>query len=149
MDSHVLKVLFEDILARAKQKYDFDIINFVIMGNHFHIIIKPGKQECLSKIMQWIMSVFAMNYNRQYDCWGHFWGGRFISRIIESLQQYLRIFEYIDNNPVKAGLVNSRTEWKYGGLAHHRQGKRYIATELPLFLKLFFPDHMQLCLPSA
>jgi len=64
LQSDRMKDLFIEVISRAKKKYDFSLDNFVIMGNHFHFLIKPGKKESLSKIMQWILSVFAMAYNR-------------------------------------------------------------------------------------
>ena len=122
LESGKVKRLFEDVLCRAKTRFVFQLENFVIMGNHYHLIIKPGKNENLSRIMQWIMSVFAMSYNRLFNHCGHVWGSRFFSRVLESLEEYVKVFEYIDNNPVKASLVDLGEDWKFGGLHHRRAG---------------------------
>ncbi len=52
------------------------------MGNHFHLIIRPQKNENLSRIMQWILSVFALKFNRLFTYSGHVWYDRFTSKII-------------------------------------------------------------------
>ena len=72
--------------------------------------------------MQWILSVFAMIWNRKHKLWGHVWGERFYSRIILGIVDFLRVFIYIDDNPVKAQLVKCVQEWRFGGLWHHYHG---------------------------
>lgn len=79
-----IKALFLDVVKRSKKKYKFSLKNFVIMDNHIHFIIEPLKDECLSKIMQWILSVFAMYYNKIHKLTGHVWQGRIRNAIILS-----------------------------------------------------------------
>ena len=119
------KNLFISIVERAKHKFDFQIHALCIMGNHFHMLIKPGKDENLSKIMQWIKCVFAECYNILMHLTGHVWGDRFFSRIIKNRQDFARTLQYIEENPVRAGLVKEAWEWKfwmYGAQWHHRVG---------------------------
>jgi hypothetical protein len=49
---------------------------------------------------------------------GHVWGERFYSRIISGITDFLRVREYIADNPVKAGLVEQAVEWMFGSLYH-------------------------------
>jgi putative transposase len=112
------------------------------MGNHLHLIIKPGKGMCLSRIMQWILSVFAMRWNRKHNKTGHLWGERFFSRIIAGIVDFIRIFMYIDDNPIHAYLVKKAWEWEYGGLWHHRKGIRGIVEDPEPIILCFFPEHM-------
>jgi hypothetical protein len=65
--------------------------------------------------MQWILSVFAIHYNKRANIKGHVWYDRFKSIIINSLQQFISTFKYITNNPIKAGLCSSASEYKYCG----------------------------------
>jgi putative transposase len=145
-DTSSMKELFLSVVVRAKQKYDFRIENFCIMGNHFHFVIQPLHGESLSAIMRWIMSVFAMAFNKIKGFTGHVWGCRFFSRIIVSLRDLIEVFEYIDHNPVKASQVEDRREWRYGGLSHNREGCREIVEESPGWLGLLFPEHLPLLL---
>lgn len=131
LDEPGMKSLFLEVVAKAKKRYAFSVENFCIMGNHYHLILRPSKGTNLSRLMQWIMSVFAMKYNQIHGLTGHVWGQRFFSRIIESLQEYLQISEYIDENPVKAGLVVSPEDWPYGGVSHRKGGFHDIVDPLP------------------
>jgi len=112
------KDLFLKIIKKAKKKYKFSIYNFVVMDNHYHLIIKPLKNENLSRIMQWILSVFSIYYNKINKLKGHTWIGRFFSKIINGFKQFLDTFKYISNNPVKANLVQYAKDYKYSGLYH-------------------------------
>jgi putative transposase len=116
------KTLLLMVIKRAKKRYRFQIKNFCIMNNHLHLLIRPGENESLSRIMQWILSVFAMAWNRKHNLKGHVWGERFYSRIIEGIVDFLWVFIYIDDNPVYAQLVDSSWKWKFGGLWHHHHG---------------------------
>ena len=97
--------LFMNVLKRARRKFVFSLKNFCIMGNHIHLLIKPGPGVSLSKIMQWVLGVFAQLWNKKHNLSGHLWGDRFFSRIILGLLDFLRVFLYIDYNPVIAGLA--------------------------------------------
>ncbi|MDR0543220.1 MAG: transposase [Dysgonamonadaceae bacterium] len=94
-----------------------------MLGNHIHLIIRPAKGESLSKIMQWILSVFARAWNKAHFVNGHVWGERFYSKIIEAADDFLEIFNYVSLNPVKAQLVKSAEEWEFGGIWHFISGE--------------------------
>jgi REP element-mobilizing transposase RayT len=110
-----IKDLFLDVVKRAKKKYAFKLENFCVMENHFHLVIQPSIGVSLSVIMRWIMSVFAMTWNRRHGLNGHVWGERFFSRIIQTLADFLQVLEYIDLNPVAGGLVRDPAHWRFGG----------------------------------
>lgn len=133
-----IKELFLLVLREAKKKYDFSIEHFCIMGNHYHLIIRPGKNECLSVVMKWIMQVFAMRYNRRLGISGHVWGDRFFSRIIVDREDFKRTFEYINDNPVKEHFVPEPGSWPYGGLYHHRTMRFDILDLLPQWIAALF-----------
>ncbi len=116
LESPEVKKLFLDTVIRAKEKYSFQIRDFTIMSNHIHLIMKPGKDESLSKIMQWILSVFAIKFNKYFKLKGHVWYDRFKSVVIDSFKQLLTTFRYICNNPVKAGMVENAEDYVYGAL---------------------------------
>ena len=124
LEDEQFKMMFLEVVGQARKKYSFKIRNLCIMGNHVHLDIEPLGQENLSKIMQWILSVFAVRYNRLYDYKGHVWYDRFKSRVIETIRQFINTFFYIASNPVRAGLVNHPLEFAYNGITFYRNGNR-------------------------
>jgi putative transposase len=89
------------------------------MGNHIHFILAPGKNASLSRIMQWINSVFAKTYNRKMGISGRLWKERYFSKIIETAKQFVRTFEYIVKNPLAAKLVKYARDYRHSGLYHY------------------------------
>jgi putative transposase len=91
--------------------------------------------------MQWILSVFAMSWNRKHNIHGHVWGERFYSRIIEGIVDFLRTFIYIDDNPVNAQLVDRSWKWKFGGLWHHKHGIKTVTDPPDVLVLHYCPEH--------
>ena len=124
--AHRREMIFEDpaakmqflrIVTKAKEKYHFRLENFCLLGNHFHMIIRPQEGTCLSTILQWILCAFSRYWNKLHGFTGQgaVWGQRFFSKILASLAEFLHTFNYIDRNPVTAGLVALPEDWVFGG----------------------------------
>lgn len=142
--SKVLKNQFLEIVKRARIKYAFLIHNFCIMGNHFHFIMQPLKGENLSRIMQWILSVYAMKYNRIFNLKGHVWHDRFKSKIINDFRQYVATFIYIMENPVRAKLAKKSEEFEFNGIYFMLKGWYEILNPPDLVIKVVIPVIRQL-----
>jgi putative transposase len=84
--------------------------------------------------MQWILSVFAMAWNRKHFISGHVWGERFFSKIIDSIKEFIKTFLYVTENPVNAQIVRRIGEWQFGGLWHFTIGNWEILGDLPEFI---------------
>ncbi|MDR2494339.1 MAG: transposase [Spirochaetaceae bacterium] len=115
-----MRQLFLFTLKRARKKYSFTVHHFRIMSNHIHLIIQPGPDENLSRIMQWVLGVFARAWNKAHGIKGHVWGDRFFSKILDGLREFFRAFA--TKNPFKVQLVKSAEEWEFGGLWHFITG---------------------------
>ena len=111
-----LKAKFLEIVQRARKIFRFAVFNFCIMGNHMHSILDPREGENLSKIMQWILSVYAMYYNRKFGFKGHVFYDRFKSVIMYDFLEFVRTFIYIMENPVRAGLAEKAEDYFYSGI---------------------------------
>lgn len=75
-----------------------------------------------------------MRYNSIFKTCGHFWGARFFSCALNSYAEYLKVFQYIDQNPVKAGKVEKPEDWEWSGIYHHRAGRDDIVSTPPPWL---------------
>ncbi|MDR0562613.1 MAG: transposase [Spirochaetaceae bacterium] len=131
---------FLDFVTKAKKRFSFKLWNFMVMDNHIHFLIKPGPGVSLSKIMQWIKCNFAKWWNKMHNTKGHLWGDRFFSRIIKDEKDFEAVSEYIDENPVKAKLVKTAKEWRFGGLFHRLRRIFGIIDSGTDFVKRFAPD---------
>jgi len=146
MQANAIKKVFLEVLLRAKRKYRFKVTNFCIMSNHIHLMVTPGEGESLFRIMQWVLSVFAIQYNRRCGLQGHVWYDRFKSKIVENYHDFLHSFRYIAENPVQAGIVKRPWDYAFSGITYIR-AKRFHLVEKPSLLlyllepELFEPRH--------
>ena len=135
-------------IEKARKRYSFVLEGFCVMGNHLHLVIKPTNGANLSRIMQWIMSVYAMSWNKRHGQTGHVWGGRFFSRILQGFRELINVIEYVDNNPLRAGLVNRIADWEASGLFHRVFGYKGLVGPPPDWLKLVLPRYSPLMLSN-
>jgi len=110
------------ILEEAKEKYGFKLLNFCIMPTHFHLLIKPAEKTNLARIIQWIKTKSAKSWNRTHGSINHLWGERYFANIIKDQNEFDTVMNYIDQNPVKAGLVSESSEWLASGSFYRKHG---------------------------
>ena len=120
MRQEAMKKLMLDVLAMALEKYQFELINYTIMDNHFHFYIKTlDDGETISRIMQFIKSQYARRYNRMMGRIGPFWNERFSDTIVERtknpVQTFWHMFMYMGYNPVRSRYVADPRHCVYGG----------------------------------
>jgi putative transposase len=87
--------------------------------------------------MQWLLGNYAKAWNKAHGVKGHLWGDRFFSKIIKGREAFIKEFDYISRNPVKAGLTEKPDEWEYGGMFHFIKGKSTIIS-VPPWLKAMY-----------
>ncbi|MBU0935437.1 MAG: transposase [Spirochaetes bacterium] len=146
-------VIARDLLVTAivhcQEKHQFVLDNFCIMENHLHLLITPGQPTNLSCIMKWLLGVYTLRYNKKFETSGRIWGGRYYSRQIRHFQDYILTNQYIDHNPVKAGLATHCRDWSWSACHHRSHGNRLLVSDLPAWLLMYLPEHCQLALPSS
>ncbi|MHB9294441.1 hypothetical protein PilKf_00155 [Pillotina sp. SPG140] len=141
LQSPIIKTFFIQVIAEAHRKYGFKLWNFCVMDNYIHFLITPEKNVSLSVIMKWIKMVFAIRWNKLHGVRGHLWGDRFHARVIENREDFLKVFQYINQNPVKVELVKQAKEWIFGGLYHYLHNILHIVTTFSdLLVKIFIAD---------
>jgi len=74
---------------------------FVLMPNHFHILITQKEKEGISKFMQKISTAYVMYYNKKYNQTGSLFEGKFKSQYLDTDIYLKYIYSYIHLNPVK------------------------------------------------
>lgn len=140
LESDKTKEMFLAVLAGARRRFRFSVDTLCIMDNHVHILLWPGRGESLSRIMQWILGVFAMRFNHRFGLCGHVWYDRFKSVVVRTVVQYIRAHSYIRHNPVAAGIVRRAGEYLYGGAILRRSDMISIAGTHKVLRWLLFPD---------
>jgi REP element-mobilizing transposase RayT len=89
------------------------------MPPHVHVLFTPLEEWTLSKLIQSWKSYSANTANRLLKRSGKFWAEEYFDRAIRDEQHYAALVQYIEANPVKAGLCAKSVEWKYGSAYHN------------------------------
>ena len=106
--------LFIAVLRSYARSGKFTIHEFVIMPNHVHMLLTIPGDLSIEKAMQLIKGNFSFRANKELEFRGEIWQRGFSDVRIADERSFQQHREYIHNNPVKAGLVSSPEEYRYG-----------------------------------
>jgi putative DNA methylase len=87
---------------------------WVIMPNHVHLMMTPCISWSLSRIMKDMKSFTSREANKLLGRRGQFWMDDYFDRYVRDAKHFANAIAYIENNPVKAGLVKTPSEWQFG-----------------------------------
>lgn len=95
---------FLGLLRDYHDRYDILIHVYVLMDNHYHLILETPKGNLL-KIMHGINGGYTNYFNRKYKRVGHLFQGRYRAILVEKDRYLFPLSRYIHLNPVRAGLA--------------------------------------------
>lgn len=55
LNGETSKILFIDILEKYRKRFAFKLYAFVLMDNHFHLILEANRRHSISKVMQAVL----------------------------------------------------------------------------------------------
>jgi putative transposase len=102
------------LLRRAVCRFRLGLHVYCVMGTHYHALV-DGRVKDLSRAVQWLQSVYAREHNARHGRAGALFRERFSSWVIRDEEHYRAAFEYILDNPVRAGLVQRAEDWPWSG----------------------------------
>ncbi len=93
--------LIYNIVKGTLERFDqerYDLIEWIIMPNHVHVLIKPYSGFSLPKIIHSWKSYTANKGNQVLNRNGKFWMEDYFDRYIRNEEHYLSVIKYIRNN---------------------------------------------------
>jgi putative transposase len=101
--------LFVRTLYEYRAQHKYRLHEFIVMPDHFHLLIIVGSEITIERAMQFIKGGFAFRAGRELGIRSPIWQKGFSEiRVADSIA-FIRQREYVRNNPVVAGLA-SRAE---------------------------------------
>lgn len=106
--------LYLNYLNEAMEYYKnkYNVIAYVLMTNHVHIIIETTDKD-VSDFIKRVHSRYAWNFNKKYKYIGHLFQDRYRAELIENDRYMLEVSRYVHLNPVKANMVEKPEEYKW------------------------------------
>jgi REP element-mobilizing transposase RayT len=105
-----------DIVAEALTSFDgerYRLLAWAVMPNHVHVLIKQEDGWPLSTVVKSWKSFTARKINHHLGRTGAFWAPDYFDRFMRDDGQIAAAIDYIEANPVKAGLCHSQADWRW------------------------------------
>ena len=108
------KYQFLAILSQALKLYEAVLLQYVLMDNHYHLLVRVGKQP-LSRLLWYLNRQYTCYYNQRYNRIVTIYGGRYKSYLLREKEKLYSTIRYIVQNPVKAGMAANPSEYRFSG----------------------------------
>lgn len=128
---------FLTLLQENARKFEVGVHAYVLMRNHFHLLLTPPTADALPRFMQSVGRRYVRYFNDTQQRSGTLWEGRYRSSPMEADSYLLPCMVYLDLNPVRAGLVAEAADYPWSSHGHYA-GLRVdkVVTPHPLFWSL-------------
>jgi REP element-mobilizing transposase RayT len=111
----VARIVVESI-RRGAELGHYDLHAFVVMPNHVHVLLTP--RVLPSRLLKPLKGCTAREANRVLGRTGEaFWQRESYDHWVRNEAEFQRIGAYIENNPVKAGLVARASDYRWSSVA--------------------------------
>ena len=118
----------DDVAAVAQQslleKYArfYTLWSYTVMANHVHVFLKPKREVTIASITKRLKGYTAREANRLLERTGKpFWQDESFDHWCRDQTEFSRIVRYVENNPVKAGLVERPEDWRWSSAAERKR----------------------------
>lgn len=105
--------VFVEILKQYRDQGRYALHGFVLMPEHFHVLITPAGDVALERAVQFIKGGSAHKMRETRNLTFPVWQRGFSDHRIRDIDDYQNHVDYIDQNPVKRGIVTSPQEYEW------------------------------------
>jgi putative transposase len=139
LSSALCRDMFARVLEQVRQRYQFVVVGYVVMPEHFHLLISEPEKANPSVVIQALKLRVArrilLAHKRrekrkaaQEGLWleavpQHFWQARFYDYNVWGGRKRMEKLRYIHRNPVRRGLVESPEQWRWSSFRAYAFGE--------------------------
>jgi putative transposase len=87
--------------------HNIGVGRYVLMPDHLHLFVRGS--------VDFVLGVWIRGLKRAVSCERHFWQAGLFDHILRSDESYGEKWNYVRENPVRAGLVAAPDEWPFQG----------------------------------
>jgi putative transposase len=110
------------------------VLAYCLMPNHVHLIAVPKSADGLRRAIGEAHRRYTRMINFREGWHGHLWQGRFASFVLD-VPYLLTAARYVELNPVRAGLINAPSQYRWSSAAAHVRGKDDMLVRVAPLLK--------------
>lgn len=105
--------LLTDVLRQGTAAGKFTVREFVVMRNHFHVLLEVPANVTIERAMQLIKGKFSYRAKKELGFNREIWQKGFSDVRVADRESYARHVHYISQNPVRAGYAESADEYPH------------------------------------
>jgi putative transposase len=110
-------------LGELAPRFKCEVHAYVLMTNHFHLLITPYMGRGASLLMKLLGQRYVQYVNKTYRRCGTLWDGRFRSSLVLSARYVLACYRYIEMNPVRANMAAHPGDYPWSSHAANAEAK--------------------------
>jgi putative transposase len=124
---------FKEYLLEAQDKYGYRLHCYVLMGNHYHLLIETPNGN-MNKVLHYINGSYANYINRKRNRNGHLLQGRYKGILVDRDAYMLELSRYLHLNPVRAKIVERPEDYRQSSYRSYvkTQKEAIVTTDLIL-----------------
>ena len=114
--------LYLAMLEEVASRVPCAVHAYVLMSNHVHLLVSPIEAVGPSLLMKNLGQRYVQAFNRRHARTGTLWEGRFRSCVVDSEDYLFRCYQYVEMNPVRAGMVSNPREYSWSSYRANAEG---------------------------
>ena len=109
-------VAFLHVLNEAQARIPLRLLSYVLMPNHWHLVVWPTDDGELSRFMAWLTGTHSKRWHQRRRTVGSgtIYQGRYKASAVKDDHHFLTVCRYVERNPVKARLAERAADWPWG-----------------------------------
>lgn len=117
LDCAAALTILRDEFEQARERHGWVVGAYLLMPDHLHFFCAPGTQPrrnlsgFVGSVKQWSAKRLAAELHIEPPVWQQ----GFFDHLLRSEESYAEKVHYVRENPVRAGLVASTSEWPWQG----------------------------------
>ena len=113
---------FLHTLRYYKPQLKFQLLGYVVMEDHIHLLMRTPPDVGISPIIQKIKGAFGRKWKMMNPWKGPVWQKSFLNSILHDDVSLKQRLSHIHNHPVERGLSPSRTGYPYSSARAYEEG---------------------------
>jgi len=130
------------LIEEYKAIMDFELYGFVLMDNHYHLVIKTLDTQ-LQDIMHRINNKYSKYYNYKNKRTGHVFENRYKGILVKDDKYLLSLIRYIHQNPVRANMCKRVKDYKWSSDIYYRNNNIGEIVDIDFILDIFSKNRQQ------
>lgn len=114
-------------LLTPKENSVVKFISYVIMPDHYHLVIKVLDNKSIIHYINNIQNSYTRFFNEKYKRRGPLWQSYYRSVRVRTEEQLLHLTRYVHLNPTTAELINKPEEWRFSSYRDFIRDERILS----------------------